>query len=376
MIIQIDGVNTLNKGAELMLIAILEELEKNVPSSTIFLNSRNLDMALIPSYNLNIKQRFFLKNGAFFKKLFSKFGFNATYFTNFYPSKGIDLVIDASGFQYSDQWQHSYENLEIRENYYKCLKSNNTRLILLPQAFGPFQTINGKKSVQIIDKYFDIIFAREQLSYDFLVSAGAKKAKLIRCCDFTLSVEGIFPDRFSHLKNLVCLIPNKKMITHTGSNKDKYINFLNSLINHFEDLSKGVFLLNHEGAGDMQLCLELNKRRLNKLEIVTDISAKEVKGVIGNSYLVISSRFHGVASSLSQAVPCLATSWNHKYEMLFNDFGLPNFILKNDADWKINQSLIENVLGNYEEIVQNLRSKKTTLIDEISSMWNTVGITK
>ncbi len=39
MRIQIDGTNSLNKGAELMLNAVMEQIEKKYPNAEVFYNS-------------------------------------------------------------------------------------------------------------------------------------------------------------------------------------------------------------------------------------------------------------------------------------------------------------------------------------------------
>src|SRR5690606_13731087 len=127
--------------------------------------------------------------------------------------RGVDLMIDAIGFQYSDQWNHSLEHLKTRASYYKGLKKAGTKIVLLPQAFGPFETDNGKKSVTIINQYCDLIYAREKQSYQYLVEAGANPDKVLKSCDFTFKVKGTVPDRYYHLKGKICIIPNQKMVT-------------------------------------------------------------------------------------------------------------------------------------------------------------------
>jgi len=371
MVIQIDGINTQNKGAELMLVAILEEITLRVPDATIYLNPNGiLDFSILPIDKLDVRQRFFLKYGKLVRKILYKLHVPNTYFTHFYAMKGIDLMIDASGFQFSDQWKHSEKNLKLREKYYKTLKSFNTKIVLLPQAFGPFETSSGKRSVEIVSNNFDLIFARELQSYDYLIKAGGDQRKIVKSCDFTFKVKGIVPEQYKFLEGAVCIIPNKKMITHADNGKSEYLDLLNNIIDYFEASEKKVFLLNHEGLGDEQLCRDVNSLRVDKLDILTNLTAKEVKGVIGNSNIVVSSRFHGVASALSQGVPCLATSWNHKYEMLFNDFGQQNSVLKANEDWTSNRDRIAYVVNNYDLITSQLKTSKVKLIKVIDNMWN------
>ena len=133
-----------------------------------------------------------------------------------------------------------------------------------------------------------------------------------------------------------------------------------------------VFLLNHEGPRDYHLCLQINQAFDNKLAIVNGLNAKEIKGIIGASNIVVSSRFHGVASALNQGVPCLATSWNHKYKMLFQDFGQENKIFDFQGAWEPNSDKIKEVIKNHESIQNTLKTKKQDLVKEANEMWNRI----
>ena len=176
MIIQIDGTNTLNKGAELMLVAIIEQIEGKYPSAQVIYNSNHSnEKELDIKTNLNINKRFWLKNSRLPIALLSRLKIPYTFFTSKYALKNIDIVLDASGFQFSDQWNYSKQRLNILDNYLSALKKYNSKIVFLPQALGPFETESGKKSIEIINEYSDIIIAREQISYDYAIKAGANK---------------------------------------------------------------------------------------------------------------------------------------------------------------------------------------------------------
>ena len=252
MKIQIDGTNTLNKGAELMLYAILEKLETSFAEAEIFYNPNNASNSIPVKTSLKLNERNVLKYSRYPKAILRRINLTSSFFTSKHPRSFIDVVLDAGGFQFSDQWNNSPDQLKLLDNYYKKLKASNCKIIFLSQAFGPFETEQGKKVVSILDKYADLIIAREQISFDNLIACGADQKKIKIYPDFTLAVAGKLPLNLEHLKGKVCIIPNKKMITHTKSDSTRYLDLMKGLIEHITQSGKDVYLLNHEGDGDQK----------------------------------------------------------------------------------------------------------------------------
>lgn len=359
MRIRIDGTNTVNKGAELMLYAILDKINQFDRKAIIEFN-----MSLNDSYKdcSNIKTELDLRILNRYKKIFFKFkvpgilkrlGLPHNFLHTFYLNKNhpkIDLLLDASGFKFSDQWNMDQSSLDIHSSYYNRLKKQGTFIVFLPQAFGPFKSNMGEKSAKMLVEYSDLIFARDIQSYNYFIEAGCDTKKVLIYPDFTSTINGDYNNKYKELIDGIGIIPNKRMIDRGGLKQGQYILFLNSIIKYLIDLKHKPYLLNHESEGDSKLCNEINSLFNNRLPIVDNANALDVKGVISNSHMIISSRYHGVASALNSGVPCLATSWSHKYKELFNDF--------EQYDCLINVDDIEESLSKIEAFLEPEKTRE------------------
>ena len=329
MKIVLSGVETNNKGAEVMLYAILQEIERRYPNAKVFL----------PSSRIKQGEKY-IKTSVEFKSLpFSKcvvefhipgilrrLHLPQGFLAKIYYVKDADWFIDGSGFAFGDQFDISDDRIDVFESMLRPLHNHGCKIVFLPQAFGPVEKPNTKRILLVLNKYADVLMSREQVSYNYLKESGVvdmNKVKLFT--DFTSLVEGEFPQKYEHLRGGICIIPNMQMIRKGKISYNNYIQSLSAFIIEGEKSGHSVYLLNHGGIMDAELCYKCKESM--GIEIVTDLSAFEVKGLIASAYLVISSRFHGIVSALNSCVPALATSWSHKYEELYHDYALDGNIL-------------------------------------------------
>ena len=215
---------------------------------------------------------------------------------------------------------------------------------------------------------------REKVSFDYIQSSGLVNMKKVRLHrDFTCLVDGVFPEKYNHLKNGICVIPNLRMVDKGSIGMEDYIKLLVSIIENANKMGKPVYLLNHEGEGDERLAYKIRSDVNDSIEVVTGLNALEVKGMISSAYIVVSSRFHGVASSLNSCVPCLATSWSHKYEELFNDYDQKGCVLPLDnIDKAIDIFRVYIQEDKNRSIRESLCSIKPYILDDTRKMWEEI----
>ncbi|MFV8868471.1 polysaccharide pyruvyl transferase family protein [Serratia fonticola] len=374
MIIEIKGVQFINKGAELMLQAVLQHINHQWPDSKIVLApSKN------SSYSDRIKigalQKFNLRKGKldlnrlsyYMPKRFRKFLMESY---GIVTEVDVDVMLDASGFAYSDKWG----SLVIKHLASEIIRFDSVekKYIFLPQALGPFTKPDDLKLLRSSLPKASLICAREDVSFSYIDSINSNKKNMKVFPDFTNLVQGILPEYYTGGEKKIVVIPNHNMINEKNENKDWVHSYIDILSLSIELIIKNGYipvLLNHEGAQDGSICTQVNERFNGVIDIINEKDPLKVKGIIGASAAIICSRFHGCVSALCQGVPCIGTSWSHKYEQLFNEYGRGEFLISPHIDKEELDSLLLECLDkkskNYSEYVDKIVAFK----NEVRTMW-------
>ena len=380
MKIVLSGVETNNKGAELMLYAILQEIERCFPDAEVYLPYYRIKQGTKYVHtSLKFKttpwSRFFaqLKIPEMLYKL-KQYKESQEIIAKTSIVKDADWFIDGSGFAFGDQWDISDNKLKDWEMKLHPLYEAGCKIVFLPQAFGPVEKEGTKKAFTMLNKYANLIMPREQISFDYLRASGLiDMNKVKKFTDFTSLVEGVLPEKYSHLRNGICIIPNMQMIRMKRITYKDYIKLLSALVDEGNRSGLSVYLLNHEGNPDAELCHECKERIGGNIESVTGLNALQVKGLISTAKITITSRFHGLASALNSGVPSLATSWSHKYEELFRDYGLEGYVLPLNNIEKAVDRVSELLDERENQRLRNHLARRIPLIKaQTKEMWESV----
>jgi colanic acid/amylovoran biosynthesis protein len=316
MIIEIKGTGNQNKGAEMMLLTVLQQLSQ-----------KNLKFAYAPLVRSD-QYAFYSKLGLYPKLWLRYKGFQLGKLGKLIPKtlrsmygividEEVDAILDASGFAYSDQWGTVFTKVMAQET--GQWKKAGKKIILLPQAFGPFDKADIRQYMAEIINNCDLIYARDPFSYKELVKiTETEKIKLSP--DFTMLLEGVKPDYFDKKKHQVCIVPNKRVVDKTQEGKS-YGSVFVKVINHLASNGLTPFFLIHGGAEDHAIALEINKQLSQPIEIINEEDPILIKGIIKESVGLVGSRFHSLASALYSGTIAVGMGWSHKYKYLFDELG-------------------------------------------------------
>ncbi|MCU7802753.1 MAG: polysaccharide pyruvyl transferase family protein [Candidatus Thiodiazotropha sp. (ex Lucinoma borealis)] len=378
MLIEIKGVQFVNKGAELMLYAILQMLERECHDVEICINT-NQNSPYIKRAKLGAYQKLYLVKNII----------DLNYFTYFISKRirdylklnwgivleaDVDVILDASGFLYGDQWPTII--LKQTSNTVQRFVKRGKSYMFLPQALGPFSNDASKALAYKVFKAATVVYPRDRQSYEYIKEILGDDGNYILAPDFTNLVMPLRDKKYDGLIGSIAVIPNSNMISDKNNVKGWRKNYIPILVNVIKSLKKSkkkIFLLNHEGESDKAICYEINERLNSELVIVEEENSLIVKAIIGNCDAIICSRFHGCVSALSQSIPCLGTSWSHKYDELFEEYGLTESSLLSPSD---SLGDIENKLSmifkERELTITNLNKCADIHKKSALNMWNQI----
>ncbi len=364
MFIEVTGTNTQNKGAELMLVAIRDQLTEFPLAVNQFFGSyrERARYGLLQKISLDRWGRSRVAVTLMPEEFRRSFGL--------VRNDDIDVLLDASGFAFGDQ-HPPWRTIRFAERVEAAKRAGKT-VILLPQAYGPFTNSSIREAFARIVDAADLVFARDDISMKHAQDAAGKSETLKQAPDFTNLVE---PDRTvdSDASSRATIVPNQRMVEKNGADEaSAYVPFMETCIEVVVEMGLEPVLLLHEEdddelASDIQSHVECNVPVREKTDPVA------LKRFLGESHLVVASRFHALVGALSQGVPAIGTSWSHKYEMLFKEYDCSNMLLSSQAD---EERVRDCVAASTEEcrarLTNRIRKVGAQLKQETREMWEQV----
>ncbi|MGQ9771109.1 MAG: polysaccharide pyruvyl transferase family protein [Thermogutta sp.] len=369
MMILLHGTGTYNKGAELMAVAVLQHY-RAMPQPPEFAVPPRFgsyrDRARYSLWTLLEERRF---GRAKLITLFAHAPFRRKY--GLASEKDITAVVDASGFAFGDQ--HGPRPTEDMARNCRRWKRQGKKLVLLPQAFGPFSSHEIRSALCELIEHCDLVFAREETSYQALVEVVGSDERIRVAPDFTVSLKGQIPDGFEADPSTAFVVPNQRMLDKTDAHtKATYIPSLAKAIDYLASAGLRPVVLLHapEDAALVGPIAEAAATRFDVLQITCPL---HLKGVLGTARLVIGSRFHALVGALSQAVPTLACGWSHKYNELMQQFDCPQCLVHVTNGDELREKVAALVdPAHREQLVTRLRAAGERLRAQINAMWAAV----
>lgn len=389
MNIELYGAGFLNKGAQMMILAVMEAFRRRGISVRFAIDPReHADFdARAP---LGIRQIYSLEPLWTRKKYQCNLRKLAILSEKWIPARlarrmdkqfGIlrrcdcDALIDISGYRYGDHWGAIPIRMfaSVAADYRKRGKP----VILMPQMFGPFVSQDVQLAFSEALDSCTRVYARDPDSLEHLTDTFGKRAIYRKCSDITISLQPAeHPPRIDVASPLALIVPNVKVYENgkpvAGEN---YVAFLKTAFLELQNRGYAVRFLIHESQG---------KDEPVAMKVITmlGLQAQEyllkspdpliLKAWLGAASLVLASRFHAVVSALSQAVPTMVIGWAHKYECLMADFGNPQGMLKtNDIATEFCQRL-DAIDADRASLHDTLHAKKKICTQEVEACWQDV----
>lgn len=380
MTIELYGGNVRNFGAELMLRTVVSELTDRCPDVgySAIPAEGGLDLfahlgirSLLPSDGRSgllrtLPFRTLRMTGGRWRRFLQLYGLAD-------PVDAAALV-DLSGFRLSDQWGAG--PAEAFAKLTRVYGRGGRPVVLLPQAFGPFQDAAVATATRRALEPATLVFARDSTSAHHLQGLGLEIDVRI-APDVTLFGTGSRSDPPDPATAPVTVVPNARLLDRPGHHwsSSAYLDFLLRTIGAAQ--SRGLraqVLLHTTEHADFEVAQRLVRSAKSDVEVVRPADAMDAKIRLGASWAVIGSRFHAVAGALSASRPAMAVGWSHKYVGLLEDFGVPEFLVEPDSSWADVDDLLEELLssGSNTRISASLTQRRDGMRPANEAMWGAV----
>ena len=227
---------------------------------------------------------------------------------------------------------------------------------------------------------YDLIIARESLTYEALIKAGINKnTVLIPDTAFKLkTIEMDLPENFID-RDIIGINMSPLILEY---DKEKvYNNYLNLIKYILDSTNYNVLLIPHvfwKGSNDYEVMIPLLETfsYTNRIILIDEHSSEELKGYIKKCKIFVGARTHATIAAYSNCIPTLVVGYSIKSKGIAKDlFGTYNNYVIPVEELKENNSLSNSfkyIEKNYNNIKKQLEKVIPTYIEKIDNYKNLI----
>lgn len=257
-----------------------------------------------------------------------------------------DVVVDVAGISFAD-------GRGVPILFYNALMAGVPVLLGVPtvkaaQALGPFRSPLNRVLARLVLPRLSAICARGAKTREHLDSFGLTNVHDVADLAFSLDEAAELPrevaEAVAGLPNgFIVVMPSAVVRSIYESDARDYVAAVASLVRELRTRTGlGVVIAPHSyrvghGEGRMNdgpVCREVGAAVADDPGVVlvdADLTAGELRRLIGLGEVLVTSRFHAMISGLCTATPTVVVGWSHKYREVLADFGLVEFGMDADA---------------------------------------------
>ena len=276
------------------------------------------------------------------------------------------VVVDVAGISFVD-------GRGIPITIYNSLMTGLSLLLGVPtvkaaQALGPFKTQPNRLLAKLVLPRLAAVCARGARTREHLDTLHLSNVTNVADLAFSLDEAGSLP---AHVESALAPLGGKFIVVMPSSvvrglfesSGGDYVSAVATLIRGIrKSTGLGVVVAPHsyrvghpEGRmNDGPVCQEVAARYADDAMVVgvdEDLSAGELRHLIGLGDVLVTSRFHAMISGLSTCTPTVVVGWSHKYREVLDDFGL--------ADYGMDSATLANPELIVEQVQQCLLNNST-----------------
>ena len=247
----------------------------------------------------------------------------------------------------------------------KWAKKQGAKTILWGCSMGE-QNLTPRKR-KVLNK-FDVIYARESLSYDFFKGLGLKNVVCFPDPAFVLEPEMTQLPKAFEKGNVIGI--NLSNFTIGGFTLDTpFGNEVRQLLNYILDKTEyQILLIPHVTWSGQDDCIlaqnvfkEYDEKAQGRISVLSidKLNYLQIRYVISNCHLFIGGRTHAVISAYSTCVPAIALGYSIKSKGIAKDLGLDEILVVNCRSSKDVNGLVDSfmfLLSNEEAIRCHLKN--------------------